>query len=453
MADPAPRIRFQSDEWERVQRAAEVADFDDPEEFVHGGALRFVDETIDGDGQLECPHDDCDRTFATIRQRRGHLGNVHADIFPEGDFWCGYCGYGPSKHRGINAHHSQRHSEQGDPVRLDHKPDQEELLAPDDIPDHQDPMLLERLYHEHDGCITDMCRAHDFDVTVGRVRHYLIEFDIHEPTPQGPADEDGPRYRDPEWLKEQYEAADGNISEMHSRIDVDVPYRTLQKNLKRFGIHDPTDPLGKRHGKGGSKPSTEAEPEPKPDDEDRDDGTKQLEGFDHTDPEDLQKAFDENDTLRTAAEEFPQVTYATVRQRMIDHGIHEPDTYDTGSEDTPPTEPDPDSDATEDTEPDSDATEDPDPDSEPTTVSVDQTRDPLGVEDPAAVDSFHDLDTPGWLDEASFYQAIDMADDIEELADVLGWAEYDLLKRMVELLGVGEDLDDYQPEHGQGVVA
>jgi hypothetical protein len=448
MAEPAPRIRFQSDEWELVERAAEVADFDDPKEFVREGALRFVDETIDEDGQLKCPHEDCDRTFATIRQRRGHLGNVHTDVFPEGDYWCGYCGYGPSKFQGINAHHSQRHSNQGDPVRLDHDPEPEELLAPDDIPDHQDPMLLERLYHEHDGCITDMCRAHDFDVTVGRVRHYLIEFDIHEPTPHGDTEDgDGPLYRDREWLKERYEAAGGNISEMHRNLEIDVPYRTLVKNIKRFDFHDPTDPPGKHHGKGGPKPSAEAEPEPKPDDqeddEEQDDGTKQVKGLDHTDPEDLQKALDEHDTLRAAAEAFPQVTYATVRQRMIDDGIYEPDSYDTGSNDTPTTDP----------EPNPDATKDPEPDSEPAPASVDQTRDSLGVDDPVAVDSFHDLDTPDWLDEASFYQAVDIADDVEELADVLGWAEYGLLRRMVELLGIGEDLDDYQPKRGQEVVA
>jgi len=384
MADPAPRIRFQSDEWERVQRAAEVADFDDPKEFVQEGALRFVDETIDEDGQLECPHEDCDRTFATIRQRRGHLGNVHTDVFPEGDYWCGYCGYGPSKFQGINAHHSQRHSKQGDPVRLDHDPDRDELLAPDDIPDHQDPMLLERLYREHDGNYTAMCRDHDFEVTSGRVRHYLIEFDIHKPTPQGDTEDgDGPLYRNCEWLKERYEAAGGNISEMHRNLEIDVPYRTLVKNIKRFDFHDPTDPPGKRHGKGGPKPSTEAEPEPKSDDQEDDE--------------------DQDDT--TEADETETAEADDVGTDRVDEAV----------QDKPAAEPEP----------------------EPENPQAQ-----LGVDDPAAGESFHNLDTPDWLDEASFYQAVDMADDVKKLGECLGWEKYDRLKRMVELLGVDERLND-----------
>jgi hypothetical protein len=435
MSDPSPRIRFQSDaEWERVQRAAEHADFDDPTAFVREAALRLVNEVLDEDGRLECPHDDCDRTFATIRERRGHLGSSeHALNVPEGEFWCGYCGYGPTSWRGVNAHHGQSDHD-GSLVRLDEEPDREDLLAPEDVPDHKNPELLERLYHEHDGNYTEMCREQDFDVTPGRVRHYLIEFGIHEPTTQGPADEDGPRYRDPEWLEEQYEAADGNISEMHRRIDVDVPYRTLVKNLKRFDIHDPTDPPAKIQACRQQDDSDHDAGSDETEDE-QEDPDEEPKGLDHTDPEDLQAAFDRHDTLRAAAEEFPQVTYATVRQRMIDHGIYEPDSYDTSSEDSTATDPGP----------DPEPPEEPEPDPTPEPGEADEPP-PLGVKDPAEVDSFHDLNTPDWLDEASFYQAVEMADDVEGLAEVLGWREYDLIERMVELLGVGENLDDHRQE-------
>jgi len=434
------RLQFQSDgEWERIQRAAEHADVDDPTEFVREAALQLVDEVLDEDGQLECPHDDCDRTFATVRERRGHLGSSeHALDVPDGEFWCGYCGYGPTSWRGVNAHHGQSDHD-GSPVRLDEAPGRDDLLAPDDVPDHKSPELLERLYYDHDGNYTAMCRAHDFDVTPSRVRHYLIEFGIHDVTAQGAADEDGPCYRDPEWLQEQYEAADGNISEMHRRIDVDVPYRTLQKNLKRFGIHDPTDPPGKRHGKGGrngeNSPPSDTDEGPVEDlDEDEQATDDEPQGLDHTDTEDLQTAYDRHDTLRAAAEEFPQVTYATVRQRMIDHGIYESDNYDTTSKDLTTTEPE--------SGPDPSAESAPDPTPEPDVIE--ESSDPLGVDDPTEVESFQDVDSPDWLNEASFYQAVEMADDVDDLADVLGWQEYDRLQRMVELLDVGEDLDGYQ---------
>jgi hypothetical protein len=266
------------DELARVSRAADVGDYGDISNFVREATLRLVDEHIDGDGRLECPHEGCERTFATIRQRRGHLGNVHAQEFPDGDFWCGYCGYGPTSWRGINAHHSQRHSEDGRPVRLEDEPDRDELLAPDDVPDHIDPELLERLYREHGGSYTAMCRAHEFDVTPGRVRHYLIEFGIHEPTPHGDGGDVHPVYRDRDWLKERYDAADGNLSKMHRNLEIDIPYRTLVKNVNRFDFHDQTDPPGKRHGKGGSNPDSAARDDEKgtePGDQDVDEAEDQ----------------------------------------------------------------------------------------------------------------------------------------------------------------------------------
>lgn len=326
-------IRFETDaDWRRLERAVDEGGYESPAAFAREATLRLVDEVIDDDGHLECHHDDCDRTFATVRERRGHLGSSeHALDVPDGDFWCGYCGFGPTSWRGVNAHHGSA-SHEGEPVRLDDQPEPDELLAPDDVPDHKNPDLLDQLYRAHDGNYTAMCRAHDFDVTPGRVRHYLIEFGIHDPTPQGPTEAgDGPRYRDPEWLQAHYDAADGNVSEMHRQLEIDVPYRTLLKNLKRLGVHDPTDPPGKRHGKGGPKPSADAE---------TDDGED-----------------------------------------------------DVGAEDSE--------------------------------VS--------GASEGA---SFCDLETPEWLDEGSFYTAVDMAADVDDLAATLGWADHDRLESMVDQLDV-----------------
>jgi len=172
-----------------------------------------------------------------------------------------------------------------------------------------------------------------------------------------------------------------------------------------------------------------------------DDDVDEFTGLDHTDPDDLQVAFDEYDTISDAAEAFPEVTYATVRQRMIEHGIYTPESYDTGQDDA--TE----ADETETAEADDVGADrvDEDIQDEPVAEPEPEPDDPqaqLGVDDPAAVESFHNLDTPDWLDEASFYQAVDMADNVEKLGEVLGWEEYDRLKRMVELLGVDERLDE-----------
>ena len=49
--------------------------------------------------------------------------------------------------------------------------------------------------------------------------------------------------------------------------------------------------------------------------------------WDHTDEDDLREAYDRNETLTAAAELFG-VSYATVRTRLINAGIHEPNTYD-----------------------------------------------------------------------------------------------------------------------------
>lgn len=371
-------IPLQSDrERALVERAVDIGEYDDVEAFVREATLRLVDEILDGSGILPCPHDNCARTFATRRQLRGHLGgSEHALDVPDGDFWCGYCGRGPLSWRGVNAHHGSTDHD-GPPIRLDEEPAREDLVAPDDVPDHRNPELLARLYHEHDGNCSEMCRQHDFDVTSSRVRHYLIEFGIHEVTPQGATDaDDGPVYRDPEWLQERYDRARGNVSEMHRRIKaediVDIPYRTLLKNLKNFGIHEPDE----RRSQNVDERNESREPSSASTTADVDDETENVP---ETDPE---------------AQPDRDAPVDTPEEAVSSGG--------NGDED----------------------------------VDVD-VRAIITVDNPDEVDSFADLATPSWLDEGSFFSAVDMADDVDELAEVLGWHEPEQLTIVVDLL----DLD------------
>ena len=47
---------------------------------------------------------------------------------------------------------------------------------------------------------------------------------------------------------------------------------------------------------------------------------------DHTDPEQLRDAYERHDgNISAAAEEFPGVGYRAVYNRMVEHGIHEPE--------------------------------------------------------------------------------------------------------------------------------
>lgn len=267
---PAPRVSFDTDDFQRIERAAEVGEYDDVAAFIREGALRLVAKTIDGDGLFSCLHDDCDKTFGTIRERRGHYGRVHVQEFPEGDFWCGYCGFGPSPWQGINAHHSQRHKDQGDPVRLGHDPDPDELLAPDELPDHMDRELLKDLYVECHGNISEMCRQYDFDVTDGRVRHYLIEYGIHDVTPKG-TDVEGADHRDKEFLERLYKECDGNMREMYRRHDFDVGYSKLVGWCRDLGVHKPGAPKGRHGNPSNTRAYDNRAAREKPDEEDDDD--------------------------------------------------------------------------------------------------------------------------------------------------------------------------------------
>lgn len=447
---------FEDDEWQRVKRATEVAGFDDPAGFIREATLRFVDETIDEDGALACPFDDCEAgPFATIRQRRGHLGRSHAQEFPEGDFWCGHCGYGPTTWQGVTAHYGARDHD-GDAVRLDHAPEPDELLAPDDVPDHMNRALLEDLYAQHDGNITDMCRAHDFDVDYGRVRHYLLEFDIHESTPNGVgvADLD---HRDPELLEDLYAEADGNISDLYRSHGFECSYTKLVKWLKKLDIHDPTDPPGRRHGKGGPDPAADEEADDMDDDPDPPDRPEPEFSPDQQawvlnwgrwgPPGSGTYHVDEDCWMlhRSDSDREPWPLPTPIDELEADEdwsacGHCEPDDQATESDDgriAAPTEPrSTNEDAPTETEVDTEPSPDPEP--LPTTETVPSPDpDPKPGFDPAAVDDFADTNPPDWLDEATFYTAVDMADAVDELAAVLGWdAPIDRLDAMVDALEV-----------------
>ena len=401
--DAGHEVRFDEATETRLDRAVDETDFDGAEDLIREATLRLLDDVLDEDGALECPHDDCDRTFPTHRKLRGHLGSSeHALNVPVGDFWCGYCGYGPTSWRGINAHHGSSDHD-GDPVRLDEEPDQEDLIAPDGVPDHRNLELLKELYRRHDGNYTEMCRQHDFNVSPGRVRHYLIEFDIHEVTPQGETEDgDGPRYRDREWLQERYDAADGNISEMHRCIEdegeVDVPYRTLQKNLKRLGIHNPTESPGRSQAWEQRDDADGAED----DDDDVDEATETTEAAETTET---------SETSSTSETEGDQE--ATL----------EPAPEPTGE---PELEPHPEPDQKDGAEGDVDE-------------EADRVAAVIDVDDPADATEFEDLATPDWLAEASFHVALEMSDSAEEFAGNLGWGEPEDLQLMVEVLGLEDE--------------
>ena len=53
---------------------------------------------------------------------------------------------------------------------------------------------------------------------------------------------------------------------------------------------------------------------------------------------------------------------------------------------------------------------------------------------------FEDADTPDWLDEGSWNAAIQMADDVDGLVQVLGWTDRKSIEALVEELGVGDRL-------------
>jgi len=369
-------FEYSPHEWDRIEQAVDETDADDTADLVREAVRKHVTDVLDED-RYACPRDGCEETFPTEEERRGHLGSsAHALDVPDGDVWCGYCGYGPASWRAINSHHGASPSHDGDVIRLDEEPDEEDLVIdPDQISDHKDQQLLERLYREHDGNIRDLCRAHDFDVHDGTVRNWLIKYDIHEVTRQGTDsdDEDVPDYRDRERLEELYRKNDQSIAGVHRalnrEVDEDVPYRTVHNWLIKLDIHDP-NPRGTT-STSESEPATESEP---------------------------------------ANDDEPEVATEDPAETLVDEDDQRDEPADVDEADDPNDEPD----------------------------EVDEpARDVITVADPADVDSFADLATPDWLDEGTFHAALDMSDSAEEFAENLGWGDPEDLRAMVDLLGVG----------------
>jgi hypothetical protein len=172
---------------------------------------------------------------------------------------------------------------------------------------------------------------------------------------------------------------------MHRRIEaegeVDVPYRTLVKNLKNLGIHDPTESPGR----------SQAWEQRDDEDSAEDDDQEETDAGDEPNRETTQEATSESE---------PEAT------------------TETGQEPHP--------------EPDQEDVDAGDEQADPVATVID-------VDDPADATSFQDLATPDWLTEASFHTAIEMSEDAAEFSENLGWGDPDDLQLMVEVLGLEDE--------------
>lgn len=78
----------------------------------------------------------------------------------------------------------------------------------------------------------------------------------------------------------------------------------------------------------------------------------------------------------------------------------------------------------------------------------------IDVGHPDDVEGFEDLATPDWLDEGTFYTALEMAADADEFAEAIGWGDPEDLELMVDLLGLldeelpGEEAPGTDPPEG-----
>lgn len=298
---PLDDVAFTADELKRLRLAAEHDGAADLQSFVQDAALEAAADVLDEDGPYDCPRDGCDEAFPTWRKLVGHLGSPAHALQDDDEAWCGRCGFGPTTAQGVRAHHGSSDTHDGSPVLLASEPDQEDLVDPVDVPDHKNSELLAELYEEHDGSYTAMCRAHDFDVNPGRVRHYLVKFGIHEVTPHGTGD-DTPDYRDRDQLADLYAEHDGNISAMHRTMQADdelpdVPYRTLTKWLRKLEIHDPAErsPSGSDDVKDASNDETASESEGDSDSEADIEETETSTEPVETESEEFSQSVDEDD--------------------------------------------------------------------------------------------------------------------------------------------------------------
>lgn len=242
LKDPIRELGFSEEEYDRLERAAEESRYGTVENLVREASFQYAGDLLADDGFFDCTVDGCDESFDSERQLRGHLGSdAHAVDNPNGDFWCGVCGDGPYSYSGVNSHHGAADSHNGDPIHLNHEPDEDDIVGVDELPDYKNPELLEELYDRYDQNIAEMCRQHDFDVTQGSVRRWLVEYGIHEVTPHQSSEGSKPAYRDKERLEELYEEHDGNLSTIAREMDDDVNYSNVRRWVKKFGIHDPND--------------------------------------------------------------------------------------------------------------------------------------------------------------------------------------------------------------------
>lgn len=183
-----------------------------------------------------------------------------------------------------------------------------------------------------------------------------------------------PDHRNRELLDDLYQQYNGNISALYRNHEFDVSSAAVRSWLVKFDIHNVTP--------------HDADPDEHP--------TRPPE-------QELEQLYNQHDGNMSAMHRSIDldVPYRTLTNWLRDLEIHEPNHRDYSSQ--PPS-------------------------SEPKSseVAVDST-----TEGPA---SFAEIDTPSWLDEASFFAAVDMADTVSELGEALGWNEPDTLESIVELM-------------------
>ncbi|UPV76312.1 hypothetical protein M0R89_19305 (plasmid) [Halorussus limi] len=113
-------------------------------------------------------------------------------------------------------------------------------------PPYKDPERLAEVY-DSESTFPEMRDELGVDVTPKTVRHYMVEYGIHDPETLPPShDDDGskPTYKDPERLAEVYDS-ERTFPEMRDELGVDVTPKTVRHYMVKYGIHDPeTDSSG-----------------------------------------------------------------------------------------------------------------------------------------------------------------------------------------------------------------
>jgi hypothetical protein len=217
-----------------------------------------------------------------------------------------------------------------------------------------------------------------------------------------PASGTQPDHQNPELLKALYEDHDGNITELYRSHDFDASISTVRRRLQKYDIHEPQTYV-----------TDEEQDEIPP----------------YRDPdvlEPLYQKYDGNvsDVHRNLVEEHDvDVTYSTVGNWIDKLDIRESSALKSVKEHAA-------DEASADVDDQADADDTPD-----------IIEDVISVDDVSDAESFGDLETPDWLDEGSFYVAAEMSEDIDDLADTLGWNEFEHLEVMVGVLDVNIDVE------------